>query len=445
MQTIAEAHGASARQVALAFLTRDPSVFAIPKASSAEHAAENAAAGKLTLGGDEIAALDKRFPRGPKPRSLPMLTGAAEPRVAIAHIGCLFSGLVDRPICRFLAASPDSIISASEFNCDPAICRSRQAGPCSIAFAGEQARRTCRARARRPAVPRHRADPGSTVFLGISDVTAKYLSATLPSIEIAWIRFLVFALIMSPAMLPGSPLYALRTKRPGLQVMRGVALLLSSLFFISGLRFLPIAEASATGFVSPLFVTALSILFLGERVGVRRWLATAVGLIGVLIILRPGSSAFHPAAFFPLVSALAWACTLIMTRMMSGREHAITTMTYSSIAGVCMLCALVPFVWVAPTWHDILFGILIGLASTAGQWIVVLAFRYADASVLAPFSYTQLLWVSILGFLIFGEVPDIWTVVGAAFIVASGLYTAHRERSRRSQLLALRGEPSPNA
>ena len=95
-----------------------------------------------------------------------------------------------------------------------------------------------------------------------------------------------------------------------------------------------------------------------------------------------------------------------------------------------------PFVWVTPSWHDILFGIFIGVASTAGQWIVVLAFRYADASVLAPFSYTQLLWVSILGFLIFGEVPDVWTVTGAAFIVASGLYTAHRERVRRSQLLA---------
>jgi drug/metabolite transporter (DMT)-like permease len=254
----------------------------------------------------------------------------------------------------------------------------------------------------------------------------------------------VFALIMFPAMLPVSPLYALPTKRLGLQIIRGVALLGSSLFFISGLRFLPIAEASATSFISPLFVTALSIVFLGERVGKRRWLATAVGLIGVLIILRPGSSAFHPAAFFPLVSALAWACTLIMTRMMSGREHAITTMAYSSIAGACILSALVPFVWVAPSWHDILFGILIGVSSTAGQWIVVLAFRYADASVLAPFSYTQLLWVGILGFLIFGEVPDVWTVTGAAIIVASGLYTAHRERVRRSQLLSVAAEPSPN-
>jgi len=255
----------------------------------------------------------------------------------------------------------------------------------------------------------------------------------------------VFALIMTPAMMPGSPLFALQTNRLGLHLMRGLAILGSSLFFISGLRFLPIAEASATGFVAPLLVTALSIVFLGEKVGMRRWIATGVGLIGVLIILRPGTGAFHPAAFFPLVSALAWACTLIMTRMMSGTERAITTMAYSSIVGLVMLSALVPSVWVTPSWHDIAFGVFIGVASTAGQWIVVLAFRYADASVLAPFSYTQLLWVSFLGFLIFGEVPDAYTVTGAAFIVVSGLYTAHRERVRQSQLLAVSGEPSPNA
>jgi len=287
----------------------------------------------------------------------------------------------------------------------------------------------------------------STTFLGVSDVTAKYLSASLPSIEIAWVRFLVFALIMVPAMIPGSPLFAMRINSVSLPLMllRGAALLGSSLFFITGLRYLPIAEASATGFVAPLFVTALSIVFLSEKVGVRRWIATATGLFGVLIILRPGSSAFHAAAFFPIISALAWAATLIMTRMMSGKEHAITIMTYSSIAGVAILSVLVPFVWVTPSWQALMFGILIGVASTVGQWIVVLAFRYADASVLAPFSYSQLVWVSVLGFLVFGEVPDGWTVVGAAFIVGSGLYTAHRERVRRSQLLTMQGETSPNA
>jgi drug/metabolite transporter (DMT)-like permease len=285
----------------------------------------------------------------------------------------------------------------------------------------------------------------STIFLGTSDVTSKYLSTTLPSIEIAWIRFLIFLLIMVPAMVPGSPLYAMRTSQRRLQLWRGTAVLGSSLLFISGLRFLPIAEASATSFVAPLLVTALSIFFLREKVGLRRWIATAVGLIGVLIILRPGSSAFHVAAFFPLVSASAWACTLIMTRMMSGKEHAATIMAYSSIVGFAIVSALVPLVWVTPTWHDILFGVIIGIASTAGQWIVVLAFRYADASVLAPFSYTQLLWVSILGFFVFGEVPDVWTTTGAVIIVASGLYTAHRERVRHSQLAVIAAERSPNA
>lgn len=284
----------------------------------------------------------------------------------------------------------------------------------------------------------------SSIFLGTSDATSKYLSRTLPSIEITWIRFLVFVLIMIPAMVPGSPIFALRTQRPLLQVTRGMALLGSSLLFISGLAFLPIAEASATSFVSPMFVTALSIFFLGEKVGLRRWLATAVGLMGVLIVLRPGTSAFQAAAFFPVVSAFAWASCLILTRLMSGQERAMVTMTYSAVVGFVVLCALVPLVWITPSWHDILFGIIIGIASTAGQWIVVLAFRYADASVLAPFSYLQLLWVAFLGFVIFGEVPDVWTITGAAFIVTSGLYTAHRERVRHSQLAALAAEPAPN-
>jgi drug/metabolite transporter (DMT)-like permease len=362
-----------------------------------------------------------------------------------AHIRILFSDLVASRYLVFFTASPDSILTTSEIAVTPPPAAAARLDSALLPLPEKKsATPKAPARADRP-FKGIALILASTVFLGVSDVTAKYLSATLPSIEIAWIRFVVFAIIMVPAMTPGSPLFALPTNRLGLQLLRGLTVLASSLFFISGLSFLPIAEASATGFVAPLFVTALSIIFLGEKVGLRRWIATAIGLVGVIIILRPGSGAFHPAAFFPIVSALAWAGTLIMTRMMSGTERAITVMTYSSIAGVCILTALVPFVWVQPSWHDIMLGIFIGVASTTGQWIVVLAFRYAGASVLAPFSYTQLLWVSIGGFLVFGEVPDAYTVIGAAFIVASGLYTAHRERVRRSQLLAVSAEPSPNA
>jgi drug/metabolite transporter (DMT)-like permease len=283
---------------------------------------------------------------------------------------------------------------------------------------------------------------GSTVFLACSDAMAKYLSLTLPAVEIAWIRFLVFAAMVVPLALTTAP-NAFRSTRPGLQAWRGVALLSSSLFFITGLRFLPIAEASATSFVAPIFVTALSMVFLAEKVGVRRWLATVIGLFGVMIIVRPGGSAFHLAAVFPIISAFGWACTLIMTRIISGRDRAITTMAYSSVVGLCILTALVPLFWVTPSWRDIALGVGVGLASTTGQWIVVLAFRYADASVLAPFSYIQLVWATILGFLVFGDIPDIWTIAGAAVIIGSGLYTAHRERVRRAQLPLQ--EPYPSA
>ncbi|WQH00364.1 DMT family transporter [Rhodopseudomonas palustris] len=282
----------------------------------------------------------------------------------------------------------------------------------------------------------------STVFLACSDTMAKYLGRTLPPIEIGWIRFLVFLLIMLPVMLSSSA-SPLRSARPKLQVLRALALVASSVLFITGLQFLPIAEASATSFVAPLFVTALSIVLLGEAIGVRRWAATAVGLIGVLIVIRPGSAAFNAAVMFPILSALSWALTLILTRMISGADRAVVTMTFSAVVGFVALSAMVPFVWVTPSWHDILIGVLVGLASTMGQWIVVLAYRYADASVLAPFTYSQLVWVTFLGFGMFGEIPDLWTFVGAAVIIASGLYTAHRERLRRKQP-PVPAEPSPN-
>ncbi|MFC0242431.1 DMT family transporter [Rhodopseudomonas telluris] len=273
----------------------------------------------------------------------------------------------------------------------------------------------------------------STVFLACSDTMAKYLGRTLPPIEIGWIRFLVFVLIMAPVVLMSSSASLLRSVRPKLQVLRALALVASSVLFISGLQFLPIAEASATSFVAPLFVTALSIIVLGETIGVRRWIAAVVGLIGVLIVIRPGSAAFDPAVIFPILSALAWAVTLTLTRMISGADRAIVTMTFSALVGFVALSALVPFVWVTPSWHDIMIGVLVGLASTMGQWIVVLAYRYADASVLAPFTYSQLVWVTFLGYGLFGEIPDVWTFVGAAVIIASGIYIAHRERIRRKQ------------
>jgi len=283
----------------------------------------------------------------------------------------------------------------------------------------------------------------STVFLASSDAMAKYLVRSMPAPEVAWIRFLVFVLIMLPIVLAPSSANPMRSTRPLVQVARGLALLSSSIFFIIGLGFLPIAEAAATAFIAPVFVTGLSIVFLGEKVGMRRWIATTVGLIGVLVVVRPGTSAFHPAAVFPILSALGWAVALVLTRKITGGDRAITTMAFTAITGFLVMSVVVPFYWISPSWPQILLGVAIGVSSTFGHWIVVLAFRYADASVLAPFSYVQLVWVSLLGFFVFGEVPDAWTFGGAAIIIASGVYTAHRERVRRAQI-AVPAEPYPS-
>ena len=207
-------------------------------------------------------------------------------------------------------------------------------------------------------------------------------------------------------------------------------------------EYLPIAEATATSFAAPLFITALSIPLLGEKVGPRRWAATFVGLLGVLIVVRPGTDAFQPASILPLVAALTWASAVVVTRRTSAGDTALTTLAYSAIIGVVVLTALLPIVWAPPDWRTLAFGTLIGCAATAGHWLIVIAFRFGDASVLAPFTYTQLVWSTTLGAILFGAAPDVWTLLGASVIVASGLYTAHREQVRARE--RLRARPREN-
>lgn len=269
----------------------------------------------------------------------------------------------------------------------------------------------------------------STAFLAISDVASKHLAASVPVLQISWLRFGAFLAIMAAVVLRGGG-RQLRTRRPLLHVLRGIGLVASSVVFVSSLRYLPIADATATSFVTPLFVTALSIPLLGEKVGWRRWTATTIGLFGVLVIVRPGGEGFQAASLLPVASALAWAFALIMTRMMSDTEEPVTTLAWSALIGFAVLTLLLPLHWQMPTRETLLIGLFIGVASTIGHWLVILGFRHADASLLAPFSYTQLLGVSVLGYFVFSVLPDLWTLVGSAIIAGSGLYTAHRERIR---------------
>lgn len=267
-----------------------------------------------------------------------------------------------------------------------------------------------------------------TIF-SISDALAKHLGQFLPPVEVAWMRYATFLLLtLLPVLRGGSA--GLRSKAPALQVLRGLALVASGLSFIVALRFLPLAEATAINFVSPIFITALSIPILGEVVGVRRWAAVAVGLAGVLLVVRPGGSAHGAEIFLPVLTAASWAFAVVVTRKMAGADRPATTLFWSAAVGFAVLTALLPFDFVVPSAGQVGLGLLLGLIATAGQWLIVLAYRHAAASVLAPFAYSQLVSSALFGFLVFGAVPDRWALAGAGVIAASGLYTAHRERVR---------------
>ncbi len=269
----------------------------------------------------------------------------------------------------------------------------------------------------------------ATLCFSITDVMAKFLGNHIPVIEIGWIRYITFLVAVLLVNLREGRM-RVRVKYPGVQVARGVMMVASMLLFVLALRYLPLADAASVGFVSPLLITALSVPMLGEVVGIRRWAAIIVGFVGVLIVIRPGTGAFQPAAFLVLGSSLAWAFASIFTRRIAGREDTSATMLWTGVIGLVMLSIAVPFDFVVPSMSLLALNIALGVLATVGQYWMIQAYRYAGASLLAPFSYIQLIWATTAGYLVFDTLPDAQTLVGAAIIVASGLYTIHRERER---------------
>ncbi|WP_262271130.1 DMT family transporter [Microvirga yunnanensis] len=272
----------------------------------------------------------------------------------------------------------------------------------------------------------------STIVFSVADVITKQLASTLPPPEVAWMRYVTFALVIIPVVLIKGGATLLRSQRPGLQVLRGLGMVGSSIMFIQSLPHLPVADATAIFFVSPILIMALSVLFLGETVGWRRWSAAAIGLIGVMIVVRPGAGTFQPAAFLPIISASSWAIGAVVTRKITG-DQALTTLAYSASVGSLVLSALMPFHWVTPNGTEIALGLCMGVLFAIGHGFVVLAYRHGNASLIAPFSYVQLIWAGTLGYLVFGSLPDSWTITGACLIAVSGFYTAYRERVRALQ------------
>lgn len=263
----------------------------------------------------------------------------------------------------------------------------------------------------------------------LMDTTAKYLSRWYPVPLIVWARYASNLLVLLAFLAVRGELGRLRTARPGLQLARGLLLALATLLFFTSLSVLPLAEANAIGFAMPLFVAALAVPMLGERLEIARLIAILAGLAGALFIVRPGSDLFTPYALLPLGMAACNALYQILTRKVAGLEHPLTSLVWGAIVGAVLLSAIAPFVWAPPqaVSHGVLIVIL-GILASFGHWLLIKAYDHASASLLAPFTYSALVWAMLLGWLVFGDFPDGWSLFGMGIIVLSGLYIANRQR-----------------
>ncbi|QZI69414.1 DMT family transporter [Pseudomonas protegens] len=263
------------------------------------------------------------------------------------------------------------------------------------------------------------------------DTLSKYLSAFYPIVMVVWARYVVHTLLMLVVFVPRSGFSAVvRTKRPGLQLLRALCLIGTSLLFTTGLRYIPLAEATAVNFLAPLLVTALSVPFLGERVSRGQWLAVLAGFVGVLIVVRPGGVLFTPAILLPLGSALCFGFYQLLTRKLSGSDSPTTSNFLTGIFNSLIMSALLPFFWSTPSFIHGLFMIGLGTCGMLGHMLLTQAFRHAAPAMLAPFSYGQILFAGLYGYLIFDHTPDRYGLIGIAVICLSGLAVAWTQRKR---------------
>ncbi|MDR3300116.1 MAG: DMT family transporter [Candidatus Accumulibacter sp.] len=273
----------------------------------------------------------------------------------------------------------------------------------------------------------------AVMLFSVTDSMAKYLTLFYPVSLIVWSRFAFHLLLVIVLLGPRYGTRLIRTKRPAEQVLRGLLLLMGSLFFIAALKFLPLAETTAIAYLSPLFVTLMSVVLLKEKVEPARWIAILCSFAGVLIIIRPGSGVFTWAALLPIANAVTFATYQIVTLRLARLESPYTSIFYAGLVGTLLLAGILPDVWVLPqTWgHALAFAVL-GLFAALGHLILIKAYVHASAARLAPFSYTQLIWVAIIGFVVFRDFPDGWSLLGMAIVIASGVFMARKRHSVRS-------------
>ena len=273
----------------------------------------------------------------------------------------------------------------------------------------------------------------SGLFFCLLDTSAKYLASQgIAPPFIAWMRYAVHVVLALVLLRPWQNGAVFRTHSLSRQVVRGMLLFSSSFFNFFALKTLQLAETMAILFSVPIVTIVLAGPLLGEWAGWRRWLAVFVGLIGVLVITRPGYGTFGIGHAYALCAMLSNCFYVIMTRQMSGHETAESMIFYSALAPVVLAAPLLPVYGSMPEgW--LLWAILLsmGFYGGYGHWLFIKAYRMASTTALAPYGYLQLVWVVAAGYLVFGDIPDVWTIVGSLIIVASGLYIVHRERQQR--------------
>lgn len=263
----------------------------------------------------------------------------------------------------------------------------------------------------------------------IMDTISKYLARYYPVNMIVWVRYLVHTVLVLSLLGPRIGVELVRTSRPLMQLLRGTMLVAAAFFIISALKHMPIAEATSISFLNPIVLTLLSVVFLKEKVEFGRWVAIFCAFAGVLIIIRPGSSVFQWASILPLINAICFAVYQVLTRKMAGLESPYAMIFYPGLAGLIIFSFTLPNSWVLPqsAFHLLLF-VVAGSISGTSHLIMIKAYALAPASRLAPFSYTQLVWVTLAGYVVFDNLPDHWSFIGIAVLIASGVYCANHQR-----------------
>lgn len=281
-----------------------------------------------------------------------------------------------------------------------------------------------------------------TAVLTLNDALIKIVAETYPTGQLLFLRgVLVWPWILLYAMRMGG-LTSLRIYNVKGQVLRGVCVIASAFLFITGLRHLTLADAIAVSFTGPLFITAMAPLVLGEKVGWRRWLAVSIGFAGVLFMLRPGSAALQWAIIFPLGAAIFGGLRDLITRRIAGTETTVAVLAATTTVVLLAGLATLPFTnWVPVQMHHIAIFAASGALIAVAHTLMIEAFRRGEAALVAPFKYSGLLWAILIGFLLFGELPDSWTIGGAILIMLAGLYVLHRETQlRRAQSALVQSE-----